>query len=75
VYKDVDRKYPGSKFILTVRDMEQWLTSIWNNGNALREWRAKLPAVPVLHRALYGTSTFDRATFAAAHRRHVSSAV
>ena len=73
IYREVDRQYPGSKFILTVRELEAWLTSIWNNSNSLRELRSKLPAVPVLHRAIYGTAIFDRATFAATHRRHIAS--
>jgi hypothetical protein len=72
IYKDLDRQYPGSRFILTVRDMQPWLRSVENNGNALREWRAQFPAIPVLHRALYGTSQFDAALFAAAHLRHVA---
>jgi hypothetical protein len=71
VYKEVDRRYPDGKFILTVREMASWWTSIWNNGTALREWRAKLPAVPVLHQALYGTATLDRAMYEAAYRQHV----
>jgi hypothetical protein len=72
VYQDVDRRYPGSKFILTVRGMDDWLRSIQDNGNALREWRAQFPAVPVLHRELYGTAEFDPVTFAEAHRKHVT---
>jgi hypothetical protein len=71
VYKDVDRRYPGSKFILTVREMDSWLRSVENNSTALREWRAQFPAVPVLHRALYGTAQFDPAQFARAYREHV----
>lgn len=71
VFKEVDRDYPGSKFILTVREMESWLRSIVNNGNAMREWRQKDPAVPVLHEALYGNSTFDRDVYSEAHRQHV----
>ncbi|MBL7199318.1 MAG: hypothetical protein ISS56_04150 [Anaerolineae bacterium] len=71
IYRQVDRQYPGSKFILTVREMESWLRSVENNGNALREWRAQFPTIPVLHRALYGTATFDRGMFTEAHRKHV----
>jgi len=71
VYKDVDRQYPGSKFILTVREMYSWLRSVENNGKALCEWRAQFPAVPVLHRALYGTAAFDPHKFAEAYRKHV----
>jgi len=71
IYKEVDRQYPGSKFILTVRETDSWLSSVENNASALKEWRARIPAVPVLHQALYGTPTFDRSKFAGAYRKHV----
>jgi Sulfotransferase domain len=71
IFRQIDRDYPNSRFILTVRAMGPWLTSIENNGNALTEYRARLPAVRVLHETLYGTATFDREAFAAAHVRHV----
>lgn len=73
VFKAVDHDYPGSKFILTTRDIDSWLTSIENNGNALREFRQQFPAIPVLFEALYGSSTFDRELYAEAHRRHVAA--
>ena len=73
VYKRMDRRYPGSKFILTMRETESWLTSIVNNGDALREIRTQNPAVPVLHEALYGSAVFDRDLYADAHRRHVAA--
>lgn len=71
IFRQIDRDYPGSRFILTVRETRPWLTSIENNGRAQREHRARLPAVPVLHEKLYGTATFDCGSYAAAHRRHV----
>ena len=71
IFRDLDRECPGSKFVLTVREMDAWLTSIENNGNALREHRARIPAVPVLHETLYGSAVFDRELYAAAYRRHV----
>ena len=71
VFKDVDREYPGSKFILTIREMESWLASIENNGNALSEFRQQYPAVPVLLNVLYGSSTFDRYAYSEAYHRHV----
>jgi hypothetical protein len=73
VYREVDSTYPGSKFILTVREMNSWLRSVENNADALRLWRSRLPAVPVLHRALYGTAEFDPVKFADAYRKHVDS--
>ena len=71
VYKDVDRQYPGSKFILTIREMESWYRSIENNGTALREWREQFPAIPVLHQALYGNPVFEHDIYTEAHRQHV----
>ena len=42
LYKDLDEWYPGSKFILTVRDKKNWINSItkhFGNGkSAFREW-------------------------------------
>lgn len=31
LYKDLDEKYPGSKFILTLRDDDSWLKSVVNH--------------------------------------------
>jgi hypothetical protein len=71
IYKTLDRRYPGSRFILTVREMESWLTSRENNSRAMAPWWAKNPAVPVLHTALFGAAAFERASYARAYRRYV----
>lgn len=31
VYREVDRQFPGSKFILTIRDEDKWLRSVVNH--------------------------------------------
>jgi hypothetical protein len=74
VFENLDRAYPGSRFILTVREVEPWLRSVGSHvdrrdtpdyhapggARTLREW-------------LYGASAFDRASyahgFAAFHER------
>ena len=71
IYKTLDHRYPGSKFVLTVREMESWLTSRENNSRAMGEWWAKNPAVPVLHTTLFGAAAFERTPYARAHRKHV----
>lgn len=42
VYEALDRAYPGSKFILTTRPVDRWLTSYGkffpDENNALRKW-------------------------------------
>jgi hypothetical protein len=72
IYRTLDRQYPGSRFILTVREMGSWLTSRENNSRAMGKWWAKNPAVPVLHAALFGAPTFECTTYAWAHRRYVA---
>jgi hypothetical protein len=41
IYKELDKKYPESKFILTLRPTEQWIKSIVNNfirAKSMNEW-------------------------------------
>ncbi len=42
VYRELDEAYPGSKFILTVRDTDRWLASIMQHFGGettpMREW-------------------------------------
>jgi hypothetical protein len=69
-YKYLDYKFPGSKFILTVRALEPWLESM--------EWICE--RCPVVTRAndlaimrrmsIYESVTFDREKFTAACHRH-----
>ncbi len=65
----LDRRYPGSKFIHTVRDLEPWLESCRRffelSGAALQ--RADFQR---LHIQLYETASFDADLFAAGYRRH-----
>ena len=69
-YKYLDYKFPGSKFVLTLRALEPWLESM--------EWvYARRPAVTrandiaIMRRmSIYESVTFDREKFAAAYDRH-----
>ena len=72
-FEELDRAYPGSKFILTVRDEAAWLRSyhqfrdqqikIGRNWPMNREARA-------VRRAVYGTEEFDAELWRAGFRRH-----
>lgn len=67
IYRDLDRKYPGSKFILTVRDEAPWLKSCGHH------FRQAVPAEHPIHDVLvelYGTTVFDREKFLEGYRRH-----
>lgn len=73
-FEELDRNYPGSKFILTLREEESWLDScdrFFRQSLSLKlqlpEYRAVVEKSRV---AIYGTMTFDREVFRAAYRNH-----
>jgi len=74
LYKELDFVYPGSKFVLTMRDEQKWLTSVerhWNPqfNQYRRSWKRD-PFTQFVHRELYGQCGFDRDIFLARYRRH-----
>lgn len=70
-FEELDREFPGSKFIYTVRDRENWLDSY------TRYHGRKTPSLPGhagMTRRLYGTTGTERDILLAAfdrHERHV----
>ena len=50
LYKELDNEYPGSKFILTIRDEEEWLNS------AKKHFKSKNYE---MHKWLYGKGVID----------------
>lgn len=65
-FEELDLRYPGSKFIYTVRDRKSWLES------CARHFSGK-PASPedeALRIAIYGTTGFDHVLFEQAYERH-----
>jgi hypothetical protein len=72
LYRELDARHPGSKFIHTVRDEERWLASVeWLHtvGAEKFHWE-RVPEIEEMHRALYGTTTFDGLVFLETYRRH-----
>ncbi len=69
-YRDLDRAFPGSKFILTVRQIDDWLDScrrhVWP-GQLIRAdtWFNRL------HRDMYDAIDYDEQRFRNAYIRHV----
>ena len=68
IYIELDKKYPGSKFILTLRDELKWAESFRNQfeGGISDDFEAHL------HRDLYGTDSYDRNLCISAFRNHTS---
>lgn len=74
LYKQLDKAYPGSKFILTLRDDAAWLRSVrrwWNPDHNPSRWEWDIWPFPNrIHRACYGRADFDAETFLTRYRRH-----
>jgi Sulfotransferase domain len=74
LYKQLDQAYPGSKFILTLRDEQRWLRSVqnhWNHkSNRSRASWSTDPFSHKVHKLLYGQKGFDADIFLARYRRH-----
>ena len=69
-YKYLDYKFPGSKFVLTIRDLGDWLPSIKyiTDQNPVRSLDEDMPIMRRM--ALYELVTFDTEKFAAGYLRH-----
>lgn len=72
-YRQLDKRYPHSRFILTVRDMESWLESCRKHWYSLYELSDKNLAIEYAfcRGALYGIEYFDADIFRSAYERHV----
>lgn len=74
LYKELDRAYPGSKFILTLREEDAWIRSVerhyspetnkWRNGWGRDCFTHKV------HTLLYGRRDFNREVMLERYRRH-----
>jgi Sulfotransferase domain/Inositol monophosphatase family len=69
-YKELDQRFPASKFILTVRDMDGWLQSCKKQFTA-RQADKQNDANNRLFQDLYGTAVFDEALFRGGYQRFV----
>jgi Sulfotransferase domain len=68
-YQELDTAYPGSKFILTLRDVRDWLDSceaLWRTSSSFFDGFTS-----EIHRRLYGRDDFERVAFRAAYVRHL----
>ncbi len=84
-FEDLDRNYPGSKFILTVREEAGWLKSCSNHwsgrdayaegekGVGENEHRIHMEIRRFLRAAVYAGYEYNPARFSRAYRRHVEN--
>ena len=71
-YKELDVIFPGSKFILTTRELNSWLGSCKNHFN---EHRKVAPKVQALDIDVYGTDLFDIDIFRRAYSQHYNEII
>jgi hypothetical protein len=71
-FRELDAAFPGSKFILTLREPEAWLASCKRHFPPLRPsvWPANSPRVLALRQRTYSSISFDAAQFRAAYESH-----
>jgi len=75
LFREVDRAYPGSKFILTIRDEASWLRSIEQHFRRFTDgWRPDGFTFEI-HQAIWGRTDFDRETFIRRFRQHNAAVV
>ena len=71
IYKELDKKYPNSKFVHTIRDEEDWLASIeWLFTTGKIKFKGERPFAILMHKTFYGTNEFDRDIFLAKYRAY-----
>jgi 3'-phosphoadenosine 5'-phosphosulfate (PAPS) 3'-phosphatase len=70
-YRELDKRFPGSKFILTVRARDEWLTSCKKQFTQ-RFADVQTEAHKHLFVDLYGTDVFDEGRFASGYERFLS---
>jgi hypothetical protein len=67
-FRELDALYPGSRFILTVRDIQSWLASterfFAKDPHPVESWRQEVRL------RIYGVLRWDREAFEAAYHRH-----
>lgn len=71
-YRELDEAFPGSRFILTTRQIDDWLDSCRRHV-----WPGQLIKADTwfnrLHRDMYGAIDYDRQRFREAYIRHVDN--
>jgi glycosyltransferase involved in cell wall biosynthesis len=71
-YQQLDQKYPGSKFILTLRPLEKWLISHQKHERKLQSlYQGKFPQrLKELRLKAYGQWQFEVSVWQATYERH-----
>jgi hypothetical protein len=77
-YRQLDHEFPGSKFILTTRDVGRWAESTMYHhtvGRAIARRVMYGPKMAAYMHEIYGRSTFEFDPFVEAYNRHNSEVI
>jgi len=69
-FEQLDAKFPGSKFIYTVRDSESWLRSCAQRMEKIQNSHPFVQDIVQLRLKVFGTPVFDEKLYLAAYERH-----
>lgn len=76
-YAQWDRQYPGSKFILTLRDPEVWVKSAEKHWELMMQWWQEFPKFQrfqqFISAVVYGSIGFNADRFLFAYENHVQN--
>jgi hypothetical protein len=74
LYKELDKAYPNSQFILTIRPENDWIESVrkhWDPDlNPQRAYWNQDPFTNFIHKQTYGQKGFNAELFLAKYRQH-----
>jgi hypothetical protein len=72
MYRQLDERFPGSRFVLTTRPLQPWLESMeWLFGPGIERLdRPTRRLARRVHRQLYGLRRFDAEALTEVYRRH-----
>ncbi len=77
-FPQLDGEFPGSKFILTIREKEAWLRSCEVHWRLMMEWWHNFPQFKRFHEfisaVVYGAIAFNRGRFAFVYDTHARNA-
>lgn len=70
LFDKLDFRYPGSKFILTIRDEDSWIGSVRKLFDVNRQFSYSA-AIRLHHIVAYGTPAFEEPAMRDVYRRHI----
>jgi hypothetical protein len=74
-FRELDRRYPGSKFVLTVRDIDDWLVSVDEFFGRTPKSSPQTLLRDLVRAACYGVITFNSTRFRDVYERHLEAVV